>query len=111
MINNYFNAKAERGTDVKPDSVTALLKDPYKKFTETAKIAHPDGTQPFAGPAEQMLIVDKSVEEIIRGLEPSRVKKASIKVVMGKVQFEYEGSDKAKTKGWFAGSRGREAVK
>ena len=110
LINNYFNSKAERGTDVKPDSVTALLKDPYKKLTETAKVAHSDGTEPFAGPAEQMLIVDKSVEEIIRGLEPKRVNKASIKVVMGKVHFEYEGSKKAKTKGWFAGLRGREAA-
>jgi hypothetical protein len=29
---------------------------------------------------------------------------------MGVVSFTYKGGDKAKTKGWFAGLRGREAV-
>jgi hypothetical protein len=58
-----------------------------------------------------MMIVDKTVTVLIKEFAPERVNKDSIKVVMGKVDFKYVGSEKAKTKGWFADWRGREAVK
>jgi hypothetical protein len=110
IIESYFKAKADRGTDVKPDSVTDKLKAPYKVLIAASKITPPDGSKPFAGSTEQMMIVDKTVMVLIKEFAPERVNKDSIKVVLGKVDFKYVGSEKAKTKGWFASLRGREAV-
>jgi len=110
LIRTYFDSKAERGTDVKPDSVTSKLKTPYKQLIATSKVAHSDGSKAFTSWVEQMIIVDKTVKAIIEGLVPDRVDKNSIVVQMGVVSFTYKGGDKAKTKGWFAGWRGREAV-
>jgi hypothetical protein len=110
IITNYFNEKADRGTDVKPGTVTSLLKPAYKTLTETSKASHPDGSQPFTSPTEQMVIVDNTVKVLVRDLAPERVKKDSVVVEKGQVDFKYVGSEKAKTKGWFAGLRGREAV-
>ena len=111
IIESYFKAKADRGTDVKPESVTDKLKGPYKGFIAASKVAPPNGDKPFASSTEQMMIVDKTVTVLIKEFAPERVNKDSIKVVMGKVDFKYVGSEKAKTKGWFADWRGREAVK
>ena len=59
-----------------------------------------------------MSYVDNMVTTIIQShvarLFPTRISKDSIKVVMGKVDFKYIGREKAQTKGWFAGLRGRE---
>ena len=110
IIETYFKSKAERGTDVKPDSVTSKLKTPYKQLIATSKVAHSDGSKAFTSWVEQMIIVDKTVKAIIEGLVPDRVDKNSIVVEMGVVSFTYKGGDKAKTKGWFASWRGREAV-
>jgi hypothetical protein len=109
-IETYFKSKAERGTDVKADSVTASLKTPYKQLIATSKVAHSDGSKPFTSWPEQMDIVDKTVKAIIEGLAPDRVDKKSIVVKMGVVGFTYEGGGKAQTRGWFAGLRGRESV-
>jgi hypothetical protein len=57
-----------------------------------------------------MVIVDNTVKVLVRDLAPERVKKDSVVVEKGQVDFKYVGSEKAKTKGWFAGLRGREAV-
>ena len=110
IITNYFNEKAERGTDVKPGTVTSLLKPVYKTLTETSKASHPDGSQPFTSPTEQMVIVDNTIKALVKDLAPERVKKDSVVVEKGQVDFKYVGSEKAKTKGWFASWRGREAV-
>jgi hypothetical protein len=108
IIKSYFAEKSARGTDVKPGSVTALLKAPYKKFVATAKVAHDDGSAPFAGADIQMSIVDQSVKNIICLHAPKRVDKKTVQCRMGNVDFAYVGREKAQTKGWFAGLRGRE---
>ncbi len=110
IIKSYFAEKAARGTDVKPGTVTDLLKAPYKKFVAIAKVSHTDGSAPFAGADVQMSIVDTTVKTLICQHAPNRVDKSSVKCGMGKVDFKYVGSEKAKTKGWFASWRGREAV-
>ena len=110
IIKSYFAEKSARGTDVKPGSVTALLKAPYKKFVATAKVAHDDGSAPFAGADIQMSIVDQSVKNIICLHAPNRVDKKTVQCRMGKVEFGYVGGGKSKTRGMFAGLRGREAM-
>ena len=110
IIKSYFAEKSARGTDVKPGSVTALLKAPYKKFVATAKVAHDDGSAPFAGADIQMSIVDQSVKNIICLHAPKRVDKKTVQCRMGNVEFGYVGGGKSKTRGMFAGLRGREAV-
>lgn len=111
-LSDYFISKKDRGTDAKPGTVTDLLKAPYKKLFAMANAARIDGSKPFAGSAEQMSYVDNMVTTIIQShvarLFPTRISKDSIKVVMGKVDFKYIGREKAQTKGWFAGLRGRE---
>ena len=47
---------------------------------------------------------------IIKALAPDRVKQESIHVDKGIVDFTYVGKQIAKTRGWFADFRGREAV-
>jgi hypothetical protein len=108
IIKSYFAEKSARGTDVKPGTVTALLKTPYKKFVATAKVSHNDGSAPFAGADIQMSIVDQAVKTIICQHAPNRVDKKSVQCRMGNVDFAYVGREKAQTKGWFAGLRGRE---
>jgi hypothetical protein len=108
IIKSYFAEKSARGTDVKPGTVTALLKTPYKKFVATAKVSHDDGSAPFAGADIQMSIVDQAVKTIICQHAPNRVDKKSVQCRMGNVDFAYVGREKAQTKGWFAGLRGRE---
>ena len=110
IIETYFKAKAARGTDVKPESVTDLLKGPYKKFIATAKKSPTDGTKPFASSEVQIGLVDTKVMGIIKALAPDRVKQESIHVDKGIVDFTYVGKQIAKTRGWFADFRGREAV-
>ena len=110
IIKSYFAEKSARGTDVKPGSVTALLKAPYKKFVATAKVAHDDGSAPFAGADIQMSIVDWSVKNIICQHAPNRVDKKTVQCRMGNVEFGYVGGGKSKTRGMFAGLRGREAA-
>ena len=110
IIKSYFAEKSARGTDVKPGSVTALLKAPYKKFVATAKVAHDDGSAPFAGADIQMSIVDQSVKNIICLHAPKRVDKKTVQCRMGNVEFGYVGGGKSKTRGMFAGLRGREAA-
>jgi len=108
IIKSYFAEKSARGTDVKPGTVTALLKAPYKKFVATAKVSHDDGSAPFAGADIQMSIVDQAVKNIICLHAPKRVDKKTVQCRMGNVDFAYVGREKAQTKGWFAGLRGRE---
>jgi hypothetical protein len=110
IIKSYFAEKSARGTDVKPGSVTALLKAPYKKFVATAKVSHDDGSAPFAGADIQMSIVDQSVKNIICLHAPNRVDKKTVQCRMGNVEFGYVGGGKSKTRGMFAGLRGREAA-
>lgn len=110
IIKSYFAEKSARGTDVKPGSVTALLKAPYKKFVATAKVSHDDGSAPFAGADIQMSIVDQAVKSIICQHAPNRVDKKSVQCRMGNVEFAYVGGGKSKTRGMFAGLRGREAA-
>lgn len=110
IIKSYFAEKSARGTDVKPGSVTALLKAPYKKFVTTAKVSHDDGSAPFAGADIQMSIVDQAVKSIVCQHAPNRVDKKSVQCRMGNVDFAYVGGGKSKTRGMFAGLRGREAV-
>jgi hypothetical protein len=110
IIKSYFAEKSARGTDVKPGTVTALLKAPYKKFVATAKVSHEDGSAPFAGADIQMSIVDQAVKTIICQHAPNRVDKKSVQCRMGNVDFAYVGGGKSKTRGMFAGLRGREAV-
>jgi len=110
IIKSYFAEKSARGTDVKPGSVTALLKAPYKKFVATAKVSHDDGSAPFAGADIQMSIVDQAVKNIICLHAPKRVDKKTVQCRMGNVDFAYVGGGKSKTRGMFAGLRGREAV-
>jgi hypothetical protein len=41
---------------------------------------------------------------------PERVDENSLSVKDGKVDFKYKGGGMAKTKGWFADFRGRQAI-
>ena len=79
-----------------------------------AKAPHADGTAPYATPSAQITTIDSAIHEtivhFIRDLAINRVDINSVSFTNGKVAFKYVGSDKAKTKGWFAGLRGREAV-
>ena len=50
------------------------------------------------------------MEEEILYVLPERVDENSLSVTDGKVDFKYRDGGQAKTKGWFAGWRGREAV-
>ena len=110
IIKSYFDEKAARGTDVKPGTVTDLLKAPYKKFLAAAKATPDDGSIPFAGADIQMSLVDNTVKTLICQHAPERVNKASVKCAMGKVDFTYNGSEKAKTKGFFGSLFGREKI-
>ncbi len=110
IIKSYFEEKAARGTDVKPGTVTDLLKTPYKKFLATVKATPDDGSIPFAGADVQMSLVDNTVKTLICQHAPERVNKASVKCAMGKVDFTYNGSEKAKTKGFFGSLFGREKI-
>jgi hypothetical protein len=108
-IEPYFQQKAARGTDVKPETVTAWLKSPYKSFVEAAHMTV-DGRKPFATAAEQIKLINAVMEEEILYVLPERVDEDSLSVKDGKVDFKYKGDSMAKTKGWFADFRGRKAV-
>jgi hypothetical protein len=110
-IKAYFDEKAKRGTDVKPGTVTELLKAPYKKFVAISRGNPPKGTKPFTDQENQMRHVDENVRVLICQHAPDRVDKTSVSINSGEVDFKYtDGGKTAKTKGWFASWRGREAV-
>jgi hypothetical protein len=108
-IEPYFQQKAARGTDVKPETVTAWLRSPYKSFVEAAHMTV-DGRKPFATAAEQIKLINAVMEEEILYVLPERVDENSLTVKDGKVDFKYRDGGQAKTKGWFADFRGRQAV-
>jgi len=114
IIHSYFSEKKERGTDVKADTVTSLLSTPYKNLEAMVKKPHADGTAPYAPPAMQMATINSVIrEEIvfeIKKLSIIRINIGTLTVTDGKVAFKYIGSEKEKTRGWFAGLRGREAA-
>ena len=114
VIYSYFKEKSDRGTDIKAETVTSYLSTPYKQLVAMAKAPHADGTAPYATPSSQITTIDSAIHEtivhFIRDLAIKRVDINSVSFTNGKVAFKYVGSDKAKTKGWFAGLRGREAV-
>jgi hypothetical protein len=110
-IKAYFDEKAKRGTDVKPGTVTELLRVPYKKFVAISKGNPPKGSKPFTDQENQMRHVDENVRVLICQHAPDRVDKASVSFKNGEADFNYtDGGNTAKTKGWFASWRGREAV-
>ena len=108
-IEPYFQQKAARGTDVKPESVTKLLRSPYRSFVEAAHMTLA-GRKPFASAAEQIKLINAFMEEEILYVLPERVDENSLSVKDGNVDFKYRDGGPAKTKGWFADFRGRQAV-
>jgi len=114
ILDSYFRQKKERGTDIKADTVTSLISGAYKKLEAIAKKPHTDGTAPYKPPVEQVSSINSMIHQevvrLIRELSITRVNINSVSCVNGKVGFQYIGGDKAKTKGMFAGWRGREAV-
>jgi hypothetical protein len=69
-----------------------------------------DGRKPFATAAEQIKLINAVMEEEILYVLPERVDENSLTVKDGKVDFKYRDGGQAKTKGWFADFRGRQAV-
>jgi hypothetical protein len=114
VVYSYFQEKSDRGTDIKAETVTSYLSTPYKQLVAMAKAPHADGTAPYETPSSQITTIDSVIHEtivhFIRFCSIKRVDINSVSFTNGKVAFKYIGGDKAKTKGWFAGWRGREAV-
>lgn len=109
-IEPYFQKKNARGTDVKPESVTGWLRSPYRSFVEAANMTPANGAKPFASAAEQIKLINAFMEEEILYVLPERVDENSLSVKDGNVDFKYRDGGPAKTKGWFADFRGRQAV-
>jgi hypothetical protein len=105
----YFQQKAARGTDVKPETITALLRPRYRGFVRAANMTLA-GRKPFASAAEQIKLINAVMEEEILYVLPERVDENSLSVTDGTVDFKYKGDSMAKTKGWFADFRGRQSV-
>ena len=105
IIRTYFAEKKDNGTDVKADSLTSKLKDEYTNLSAIAKNKSPKDKPGFNNASGAINIIDSVIVDIIKATKPDRVNLDTVRVSNGKVTWEYIGSDKMKTKGFFAGVR------
>ena len=103
IIRSYFAEKQSNGTDVKPDSLTAKLKDEYTNLAKIAKNKAPKDKTGFDNESKAKSIIDSVIVDIIKAHRPDRVDLATVYVSGGKVTWKYTGDQKMKTKGFFTG--------
>ena len=105
IVRTYFAEKKDRGTDVKADSLTSKIKDEYTNLSKLAKNTSPEGKPGFNKESKALDIIDSVIRDIIKACKPERVNLETVHVSRGKVTWSYEGDQKKKTKGFFAGVR------